>query len=73
LESKASLHWGLIHISVSNRYKESETEKVSSLQRHIWNLKNDWYDGFLRNAFKSIIKEEDMIIDTSTGEVLEFL
>lgn len=60
---------------ISARYKgnKKEEEKITPLQRHIWNLKNDWYDGFLRNAFKSVIKQDDVIVDTKTGEVLEFV
>ncbi|HDZ3730334.1 TPA: hypothetical protein RSW61_001932 [Vibrio harveyi] len=50
-----------------------EASPVSKLDMHIWNLKNDYKDGFLANQFKHIIKEDDVIVDTKTGEVLEFL
>ncbi|TOB14064.1 hypothetical protein, partial [Vibrio parahaemolyticus] len=50
-----------------------EAPSVPKLDIHIWNLKNGMRDGFLANQFKHIIKEGDVIVDTKTGEVLEFL
>ncbi|WP_114635358.1 hypothetical protein [Vibrio splendidus] len=58
---------------IETRFKGEPKKNIKPLDRHLWNLRNGWNDRFLANAFQHISKDDDVIVDTNTGEVLEFL
>lgn len=56
---------------IEARFKDNKPIEITSRDRHIWNLKNGYTDKFLANQHKKIILlEDEIVVDTSTGEVL---